>query len=77
MTISEKHTARKRFIRLADQDIDRYREVRDIYGKVFETFLDGAAYMYRKAGLSKKARAIRRLLRYVRKHGLQTTGRCA
>lgn len=67
MTVKEKHNVRIRAIRLADHDIDRYREVRDIYGKVFQTFLDGAAFLYKKAGLNKKARAVQRLLDYVRK----------
>lgn len=64
MTIQQQHKKRMRYIRLADQDITRYRELRDA-GKLFQTFLAGAAHFYKKAGLSKKARAVKRLLKYV------------
>jgi hypothetical protein len=67
MTLQGNHRRRVRYIRLADHDIARYRELRDIRSKIVRTFLDGAAHLYECAGLSRKARAVRRLLQYVNK----------
>lgn len=58
---------RLRYLRLADHDLLRYREIRDAQGKTLQTFLAGATYFYKKAGLGKKAAAVKRLLRYIRR----------
>jgi hypothetical protein len=59
---------RTRLIELADEDIRRYREIRDSEGKVFLTFLEGASHLYKKAGLGRKAEAVNRLISRMESH---------
>lgn len=59
---------RTRLIELADEDIRRYRELRDSKGKVFLTFLEGAAHLYRRAGLGRKSAAVNRLILRMEAH---------